>query len=192
MIPTEKQMLRRKALEALRGMTPAERAAKSLAIGAHLQRVAAPILAFAPMRLEPDWLTGWTGAEFALPRVERERLEFYRVHAGTAWQLEVGALGAREPKAISTNHVALADAETIFVPGLAFDRAGRRLGRGAGYYDRLLAHPALRARRIGVAFAAQLVDEVPVEPHDQSLDALVTENGWIDLREARSSGSGRG
>lgn len=182
MIPSEKQMLRRRALETLRALGPEERAARSLAIGSHLRGIDAPIFAFAPMRLEPDWLAGWTGGDFALPRVTRDHLEFYAVTASSAWELETGALGAREPAAIKENQRSLGAAATILVPGLAFDRAGRRLGRGAGFYDRLLADPALRARRVGVAFAAQIVDEVPVEAHDMPLDAIVTEDGWIEAR----------
>ncbi len=64
------------------------------------------------------------------------------------------------------------------MPLLAFDRAGRRLGYGAGYYDRTLA--ALPGRRaIGCGFAAQEVPTVPVEAHDRRLDAIATEDGVI-------------
>lgn len=67
--------------------------------------------------------------------------------------------------------------EILLVPLLAFDRRGHRLGYGGGFYDRTLA--SLRGRRpvlaVGLAFAAQEVDEVPVEPGDQPLDRIVTE-----------------
>jgi 5-formyltetrahydrofolate cyclo-ligase len=67
------------------------------------------------------------------------------------------------------------------VPGVAFDRACRRLGNGKGYYDRAIA--ALRpACTVGVCYAAQLVDEVPVGPHDAVLDAVVTESGIFRSR----------
>ena len=66
----------------------------------------------------------------------------------------------------------------LLVPLLAFDRAGHRLGYGAGYYDRTLA--ALPGRRkIGCAFAAQEVPEVPAGPHDVAMDAIATEAGVI-------------
>ncbi len=66
----------------------------------------------------------------------------------------------------------------IIVPLLAFDRAGRRLGYGGGYYDRTLrALPA--ARRIGAAFAIQEVEEVPAGPCDVRLPAVATEDGII-------------
>ncbi len=69
----------------------------------------------------------------------------------------------------------------LFVPLLAFDRTGRRLGYGAGYYDRTLA--ALSgALAIGCAFAAQEMDEVPAGPADIRLAAVATERGFIDCR----------
>jgi 5-formyltetrahydrofolate cyclo-ligase len=67
----------------------------------------------------------------------------------------------------------------LLVPLLAFDRAGRRLGYGAGYYDRTLAGlPGAPA--IGCAFAAQETDEVPAGPNDARLAAVATERGIID------------
>lgn len=61
----------------------------------------------------------------------------------------------------------------ILVPGVAFDRAGRRLGYGGGFYDSFLAaNPGIR---IGLCFEVQIVDEVPSEPHDLPVSAVVTE-----------------
>jgi 5-formyltetrahydrofolate cyclo-ligase len=72
----------------------------------------------------------------------------------------------------------------LIVPMLAFDRAGNRLGYGAGFYDRTLAglRAAGQATAIGVAYAAQEVDAVPVGAHDQPLDAIVTERETLILR----------
>ena len=73
--------------------------------------------------------------------------------------------------------------EWLLVPVLAFDRSGRRLGYGGGFYDRTLA--ALRATRsrvaVGVAYAGQEVAQVPSDVFDQRLDAVVTERGLIPL-----------
>jgi 5-formyltetrahydrofolate cyclo-ligase len=73
----------------------------------------------------------------------------------------------------------------IIAPLLAFDRAGGRLGQGGGHYDRTIA--ALRARGplfvIGLAYAGQEVEAVPREPHDQLLDAILTEIGYIQVRK---------
>lgn len=61
-----------------------------------------------------------------------------------------------------------------FIPGMAFDRTGHRLGRGKGYYDRLLARPEMaHAVKVGVCFDFQLLDEVPAEPHDCMMDSLI-------------------
>ncbi len=64
--------------------------------------------------------------------------------------------------------------DLLIVPGLAFDRNRNRLGRGGGYYDRFLAREGLRARKIGLAFEAQIVETVPVGPNDLPVDLLVT------------------
>ncbi|MBY5162698.1 5-formyltetrahydrofolate cyclo-ligase [Salsipaludibacter albus] len=63
------------------------------------------------------------------------------------------------------------------VPGLAFARTGDRLGNGAGYYDRLLAHAAPSATTVGVTLARRLVDTLPREPHDVVMDLVVHEDG---------------
>jgi 5-formyltetrahydrofolate cyclo-ligase len=66
----------------------------------------------------------------------------------------------------------------LLVPLLAFDRSGARLGYGAGYYDRTLSLLPERIA-VGCAYAAQMVDEVPVGPYDVRLDAVATESGVI-------------
>jgi 5-formyltetrahydrofolate cyclo-ligase len=65
--------------------------------------------------------------------------------------------------------------DLVIAPGLAFTRAGARLGRGAGHYDRLL--DGVEATSLGVAFDIQLVDELPLEPHDRGVDLVVTPSG---------------
>jgi 5-formyltetrahydrofolate cyclo-ligase len=74
--------------------------------------------------------------------------------------------------------------ELLFVPLLAFDRRGFRLGYGAGYYDRTLAR--LRASRrvtaVGLAFAVQEMPDIPHEDHDQKLDYVLTDRDWIACR----------
>lgn len=83
-------------------------------------------------------------------------------------------LGAWEPNE-SCASLAVADLDVIIVPGLAFSpRHLTRLGRGGGYYDRLLAHPECHARRIALAHSFQLIDELPVEPHDERVHEILT------------------
>jgi 5-formyltetrahydrofolate cyclo-ligase len=74
------------------------------------------------------------------------------------------------------------DPDLVIAPLLAFDRAGGRIGQGGGHYDRTLA--ALRARRpvfvLGLAYAGQELAEIPIEAHDQRLDAILTEKAYIE------------
>ena len=64
--------------------------------------------------------------------------------------------------------------ELIMVPGVAFDRTGNRMGRGRGFYDRLLKSTP-NAMKVGVAFDFQLLDSVPTEPHDVKMDKVIVE-----------------
>jgi 5-formyltetrahydrofolate cyclo-ligase len=68
------------------------------------------------------------------------------------------------------------------VPGVAFDPAGRRLGRGKGYYDRLLER--VNGIKCGVAFDCQVVAELPAEPHDVKLNCLATPSRWMECASA--------
>lgn len=74
--------------------------------------------------------------------------------------------------------------DLVIVPLLAFDRAGSRMGQGGGHYDRTLQ--ALRAEgpvfALGLAYAGQEAAAIPAEPHDQRLDAILTEKGYIEVR----------
>jgi 5-formyltetrahydrofolate cyclo-ligase len=73
----------------------------------------------------------------------------------------------------------------LLVPLLAFDAGCRRLGYGKGHYDRAITALKQRGplRTIGIAYAAQVIEQVPTEAHDQVLDAIVTENGVIRRKE---------
>lgn len=115
-----------------------------------------------------------TGAEIALPRVEGDTMRFLLMGEGDV--IERGRFGLAEPSG-GTEVVP----EVILVPLLAFARDGARLGYGKGYYDRwLAAHPGCRT--VGLAYAAQELDALPIEPHDQPLDAILTETGVIEVR----------
>jgi 5-formyltetrahydrofolate cyclo-ligase len=75
-----------------------------------------------------------------------------------------------------------ASIDTVLIPGSVFDVTGGRLGYGGGFYDRFLSNSAPQATRIGLAFSRQLVDRVPMEPHDQYMDFLVTEEQIFDCK----------
>lgn len=100
--------------------------------------------------------------------------------------------GVRSPRPDLTE-VAVEELEAILVPGLAFDRAGARLGRGGGFYDRLLAQSGVRATRIGMGFSTQVVERVPGAEHDERMHWVVTDLETIacDVGGAGSQGNGR-
>src|SRR5205823_12811558 len=74
--------------------------------------------------------------------------------------------------------------DLIVAPGLAFDGWGRRLGRGKGFYDRLLS--AVNGVKCGICFEEQLLAEIPVESHDVTLDFVATPTRWLDCRGSPS------
>jgi 5-formyltetrahydrofolate cyclo-ligase len=78
-------------------------------------------------------------------------------------------LNLYEPQGEAYPH--LSDIRLVVVPGVAFDRERRRIGRGKGFYDRLL--PSLQAYKIGAGFDFQLLDAIPAEPHDVPMDTIV-------------------
>lgn len=94
--------------------------------------------------------------------------------------LEPGAFGTREPAA---THPELTPS-LVLVPLVGFDLKGRRLGYGGGFYDRTLAELRLRHRvmAVGLAFSAQQAENLPSEPHDAVLDAVVTEKAVLFFR----------
>ena len=71
--------------------------------------------------------------------------------------------------------------ELILVPGLAFSKDHHRLGRGGGFFDRLLAGRAAGAFKLGICFSFQVLESVPTESHDIVMDAIVTDDGGEDV-----------
>ena len=93
-----------------------------------------------------------------------------------------GYYGIPEPDPQKSRPVAAREIDAAIIPGSVFDINGGRLGYGGGYYDRFLVNDAPQAKRIGLAYELQVVDKVPVEPHDQPLDILVTEKRIVNIR----------
>jgi 5-formyltetrahydrofolate cyclo-ligase len=112
-----------------------------------------------------------TGCMIAFPRVagKDQPLEFHHVPDGEV--LSPGSFGIPEPLALWPRAVP----DVLLVPLLAFDASGHRLGYGGGFYDRTLA--AIPARAIGIAYAGQQSASIPHEPHDRTLDMVLTEQG---------------
>ncbi len=96
--------------------------------------------------------------------------------------LTSGAFGIWEPLPVSKRRVFAAEFDVVLVPGLAFDLAGGRLGRGAGFYDRFLDAVSPKTRLIGVAFDEQIVEQTPRDAFDLPVDALATPSRLVVFR----------
>lgn len=121
------------------------------------------------------------GAALYYPRVGGGgKLVFLPHRDGDPW--EEGPYGIPEPARAPGRRPRTSGFDLVVVPGVAFDRAGRRLGHGFGYYDRFLGGLPEGVPRIGLAYAGQVVPEVPVDAWDVPVHALVTEEGVIRVR----------
>ena len=109
------------------------------------------------------------GKRVAYPRCEGDELGLYIADEG---QFVPGVFGILEPDD-SCKRIDVAEVDLAVIPGLAFDEKGGRLGRGKGYYDRLLN--GMKAVKAGVCFNEQLIGRVPMDVHDGRMDMIVTE-----------------
>lgn len=117
-----------------------------------------------------SFIKKWSGKkQILLPVVTGDELKL-RIYTGPE-DLATGSYGIEEPTGdLFTDYTSI---DFIAVPGVAFDRNGNRLGRGKGYYDRLLPRiPS--AYKVGICFPFQIVEEVPAEPFDIRMDEIIT------------------
>jgi 5-formyltetrahydrofolate cyclo-ligase len=190
-----KARLRRETLAVLEALPPATRGAASLQACARFRQQKAwlsskSVMLFAPL---PDELDIWplvevalaSGKTVALPRYSKSSRHYTAaVVRDLGDDLCIGHFGVREPSA-ACEEIPLNRLDLVLVPGVAFDLHGRRVGRGKGHYDRLLAD--VRGVKCGVAFDEQLVDEVPVGPQDVPLNCILTPTRWVECPPARGS-----
>lgn len=183
-----KSAIRSQVRELLRAITPEQRAHASQQARTLLQaqdhwKQAHSVLMFAPL---PDELDVWplvevalmAGKEVFLPRFDSESNYYVaRRLTNPETDLQPGKYGIREPGP-HCPQLPLNRLDFVLAPGIAFDLHGRRLGRGRGYYDRILA--AVRGITCGVAFDQQIVPEIPVEPHDITVRCILTPSRWTE------------
>ncbi|MEI9961246.1 MAG: 5-formyltetrahydrofolate cyclo-ligase [Limisphaerales bacterium] len=147
---------------------------------------ASAILFFAPL---PDEIDLWPLLEealteakvVALPCFDSEKESYTSRHVKNI-QVEIisGQFGIREP-APSCIEIPLDDLDLILVPGIAFDLRGNRLGRGKGFYDRLL--PETRKLKCGIAFDEQIVAEIPAGTLDVPMDFILTPTRYVRVAD---------
>lgn len=186
----DKQELRKRFRARRRDLSPEQRTALDEQIRTHLAQGMAnvrprEVSAFLAFDGEPDLLPlllqlHEQGVRLALPVVPAVREGLMTLHAwNPVDSLAASVFGIREPKRAA--HRPLDSIDVVLMPLVAFDRKGTRLGMGAGYYDRLLAtgNQSGAPLRVGVAYQCQQAPELPREPWDVPLHAVVTEHGWF-------------
>jgi 5-formyltetrahydrofolate cyclo-ligase len=177
-----KDTLRSKIRAQLDKISAAARESASVKLCAKLKgqsffQTAATVLFFAPL---PDEADIWpllqealaAGKIAALPHFDAAAQSYVARRAQNLQsEIVTGQFRVREPKS-SCVKIALADFNLVLVPGVAFDLRGNRLGRGKGFYDRLLAD--VRGVKCGIAFDEQVVSEVPAGKSDVPVDFILT------------------
>lgn len=177
-----KALLRKKVLTGLKDLPPEKRRSDSEKLRAGLKeqpffQSAGSILFFASL---PDELDLWPALEgalaegkvIALPCFDADT-QLYTSRRVTNLHVELvsGRFGIREPAATCIE-MPVADFDLVLVPGVAFDSCGHRLGRGKGFYDRLLAN--FEGTKAGIAFDEQIVEAIPTEQQDVRMDFILT------------------
>ena len=180
----EKEEARRKVRKLIRSLTAEERAANSQAIFQRVRRLpemreARVVMGFLPLSDELntrpilEYLLSRGGRVYVPRKLVHER-RITPVRLTNLNDLRNGAYGIPEP--VTEETCAVSEIDFILVPARAFDRRGNRLGRGGGFYDRLLARDDFRALRCGLAFSCQVLQQVPTASGDLPVHILVTEN----------------
>lgn len=114
-----------------------------------------------------------------LPRVKGEQLDVIKY---TPTSIQPGAFNILEP---TGNSISINEIDIIIVPGIAFDRNGSRIGRGKGFYDRLLCNS--NSIKIGIGYDFQLYDNIITEQHDIPMDIIITPNNTIIINNTNKA-----
>lgn len=183
----QKNALRKQIRQTLQTISPAVREVASIELCDRLEpqlQSAHTILFYAPLAGEPDV---WPLLERLLPTKKICALPAFnsvtqsysarRIQKLTT-DIATGKFGIREPLA-GCVEISPEQFDLILVPGFAFDWHGHRLGRGRGFYDRLLARG--HGLKCGVAFDAQMVKELPAEAHDVRMDFIATPSRLVKI-----------
>lgn len=184
-----KKNIRKDILQKRMGLSKSQWQEKSQFIFSHLTKLEAiknsqTVMIFMDFRNEVsttpiiEWLFHQK-KQVIIPRVKKGHSLLELCIINDFSDMSISSLGIREPKA-SHNHFALAkDIDFVCMPGVAFTKEGARLGYGGGYYDRLVPLMKKRPPLVALAFELQMVESLPLEPHDIFVDLIVTESGVL-------------
>lgn len=188
---TQKVELRKRMRTTLASLTPSDMRTRSASVWERLWQAAELVsadwlLVYVSKGNEVDthgliqqWLA--LGKHVCVPTFD-EAIQQYaasELHDFNA-ELAEGRFGIPEPKPESVRPVETSRLQAMLVPGLAFDETGNRLGRGTGYFDRLLRD--VRGAKIALAYDFQILNEVPTTDHDVRMDFIVTETRLINCQ----------
>ncbi|MBE0537712.1 MAG: 5-formyltetrahydrofolate cyclo-ligase [Phycisphaerae bacterium] len=184
----DKSQLRREVSTRLQRLSEETRAEKSRRISQHLIRNEAfisahTVMIYLSLAHEVDTtsiiLHCWQQQKtVVVPKISWQQRHIIPVQINSLETgITTGASGLRNPT--TGIPMPLEDIDLVVAPGLAFDKSGNRLGRGGAYYDRFLASPQLSAAVCSLAFVEQIVEAVPMDGHDKSVDFIVTDEGLI-------------
>ena len=176
-----KDLLRFRMREKIQSISPARQKSKSLRIfkriiGSELYQECGSLLIYVSFKTEVDTRRLICRAladrkKVFVPHVTGKKMQAFRIR-NFEKDLKEGVFGILQPH--SPKKIKPQDFDVVFVPGLAFDKNGGRLGRGAGYFDRYLAK-LKKAIKVGLAYKEQVVKKVPAEKHDIFLDFIITD-----------------
>ena len=172
----EKKMMRRQIRTMKALMSDTQKAGEAAAVWDRIRALpefaaARTVLAYSAMPDEvatDGFISRWSGIkEIVLPVVDGDRLILRRYDAA---KLKPGYRGILEPSE-EADIIPPEAIDLAIIPGMAFDEEGHRLGRGGGFYDRLI--PQLHCPLVGICFSCQIVPSVPVESFDQPIDLVI-------------------
>ncbi|HUU72355.1 MAG TPA: 5-formyltetrahydrofolate cyclo-ligase [Burkholderiales bacterium] len=187
-----KKTIRQRVVAMRDALSIRERSQQSGAITAHLLALPAfaqaqTVAAYASFKSELDtdeFLKAvlQQGKRLLLPRIDPERreLSFFLV-SNLGDSFLAGPWGIREPDPARCVEAEMSEIDFMLVPGVAFTRRCERLGYGGGFYDAAIGNTRDDAAKVAAAFDVQIVDALPVEPHDRRVELVVTQGAFFPV-----------
>lgn len=126
------------------------------------------------------------GKEVCVPKVISRLKGMRALKITDLKELEISSYGILEPKD-NSQEILLENMDLAIIPGLAFDLKGGRLGYGGGFYDRFFSDTNIDIRKIALAYEFQLLDGLPLEEHDITIDGIITEKGFKNIEKLNKS-----